>query len=59
MQDLEYDSINKPYNERVKSQMKGYTSKMAEDMHKNDEFGNASFDKKVIFIQLLRTMLLS
>lgn len=49
MQDLEYDSINKPYNERVKSQMKGYTSKMAEDMHKNDEFGNASFDKKCDF----------
>lgn len=45
MQDLQYDSINQPYNERVKSQMKGYTSKMAEDMHKNDAFGNAQFDK--------------
>lgn len=44
MQDLEYDSINQPYNERVKSQMKGYTSKKAEDMHKNDDFGNAEFD---------------
>ena len=44
MHDLEYDSINKPFKDRVKSQMKGYVSKDAEDKHKNDEFGNATFD---------------
>lgn len=45
MHDLEYDNINKPFKDRVKSQMKGYVSKDAEDKHKNDEFGNADFDK--------------
>jgi len=44
MHDLRYDSINKPFMERTKSQMKGYVSKDAEDEHKNDEFGNATFD---------------
>lgn len=44
MHDLTYDSINKPFQERVKSQMKGYVSRDAEDKHKNDEFGNATFD---------------
>lgn len=44
MHDLTYDSINKPFQDRVKSQMKGYTSKDAEDKHKNDDFGNATFD---------------
>jgi hypothetical protein len=44
MHDLTYDSINKPFQDRVKSQMKGYVSKDAEDKHKNDEFGNATFD---------------
>ena len=44
MHDLEYDNINKPFQDRVKSQMKGYVSKDAEDKHKNDEFGNATFD---------------
>lgn len=44
MHDLEYDSISKPFEDRVKSQMKGYVSKDAEDKHKKDEFGNASFD---------------
>lgn len=44
MHDLTYDSINKPFQDRVKSQMKGYTSKDAEDNHKNDDFGNATFD---------------
>jgi hypothetical protein len=45
MHDLTYDSINKPFMERTKSQMKGYVSKDAENKHKNDEFGNATFDK--------------
>ena len=44
MHDLTYDNINKPFKERVKSQMKGYVSKDAEDKHKNDDFGNATFD---------------
>jgi hypothetical protein len=44
MHDLTYDNINKPFQDRVKSQMKGYTSKDAEDKHKNDDFGNATFD---------------
>ena len=45
MHDLEYDNISDPFKNRVKSQMKGYVSKDAEDKHKNDEFGNAMFDK--------------
>jgi hypothetical protein len=45
MHDLTYDNINKPFQERTKSQMKGYVSKDAEDKHKDDEFGNATFDK--------------
>ena len=44
MSDLTYDNINKPYKDKVESQMKGYVSKDAEDKHKNDEFGNATFD---------------
>lgn len=44
MSDLQYDNINKPFQDKVKSQMKGYVSKDAEDKHKNDEFGNATFD---------------
>ncbi len=46
MHDLEYDNINKPFKDKVKSQIKGYTSKDAEDKHKNDEFGNATFDNQ-------------
>lgn len=49
MHDLEYENINKPFNDRVKSQMKGYTSKDAEDKHKNDAYGNASFDNDGTF----------
>lgn len=45
MHDLAYDNISKPFKDRIKSQMKGYVSKDAEDKHKNDEFGNATFDK--------------
>lgn len=44
MHDLTFDSINQPYKDRIKSQMKGYVSKDAEDKHKNDAFGNATFD---------------
>lgn len=46
MSDLSYDSINQPFKDRIKSQMKGYVSKDAEDKHKNDEFGNADFDNE-------------
>ena len=45
MHDLEYDNISKPFKDRVRSQMKGYVSKDAEDRHKNDDFGNATFDR--------------
>ena len=45
MHDLEFDNISKPFKDKVRSQMKGYVSKDAEDKHKNDAFGNATFDK--------------
>lgn len=44
MHDLEYDNISKQFKDKVKSQMKGYTSKDAETRHKGDEYGNADFD---------------
>ena len=44
MSDLDYDSISKPFKEKVKSQIKGYTSAENEKLHKNDEFGNAYYD---------------
>ena len=44
MSDLDYDSISKPFKDKVKSQLKGYTSAEAEKLHKNDEFGNAYYD---------------
>jgi hypothetical protein len=43
MQDLEYTNMSKDFKERVKSQMKGYTSADAEKNHKDDAFGNADF----------------
>lgn len=45
MQDLRYEkgSASKDFKERVKSQMKGYVSKEAEKLHKDDEFGNADY----------------
>lgn len=46
MGDLEFDNISKPYKDRIKSQMKGYVSADAEKKHKNDDFGNADFDKE-------------
>lgn len=45
MQDLEYENMNDAFKKRVKSQMNGYSSENAENEHKNDEFGNASFRK--------------
>lgn len=44
MSDLEYDGISKPFKDKVKSQLKGYTSAEAEKLHKDDDFGNAVFD---------------
>lgn len=44
MSDLDYDSISKPFKDKVKSQIKGYPSAEAEKLHKNDEFGNAYYD---------------
>ena len=46
MSDLEYSNISNGFKDRVKSQMKGYVSKDAENKHKNDEYGNADFDNK-------------
>ena len=46
MGDLEYDNINKQFQDKVKSQMKGYASKQAEDLHKNDAYGNADYDNE-------------
>lgn len=45
MHDLAFDNISKPFKDKVRSQMKGYVSKDSEEKHKNDEFGNATFDK--------------
>lgn len=45
MHDLAFDNISKPFKDKVRSQMKGYVSKDAEEKHKNDAFGNATFDK--------------
>jgi len=44
MSDLDYDSISKPFKEKVKSQTKGYTSAENEKLHKNEPFGNAYYD---------------
>ena len=44
MEDLQYNNMNKPFADRAKSQMKGYTSAEAEKEHKNDTYGNAEFD---------------
>lgn len=44
MSDLEYDNINDEYKDRVKAQMDGYTSSLAQKNHKKDEFGNAEFN---------------
>ena len=44
MQDLQYDNTNDSFNNRVKSQMKGYVSSDAEKQHKNDPFGNSEFN---------------
>jgi hypothetical protein len=44
MHDLRYDSVSKPFQDKVKSQMKGYVSSEAERLHKGDAFGNAKFD---------------
>jgi hypothetical protein len=44
MSDLRYDSISKPFKDKVKSQLKGYPSAEAEKQHKNDAFGNAYYD---------------
>ena len=48
MSDLDYDSISKPFKEKVKSQMKGYTSAENEKLHKDEPFGNAYYDSNNI-----------
>lgn len=45
MSDLDYDSISKPFKEKVSAQLKGYPSKENEKLHEKDEaFGNAYYD---------------
>ena len=44
MSDLDYDSISKPFKEKVKAQIKGYTSAENEKLHKDEPFGNAYYD---------------
>lgn len=44
MSDLDYDSISKPFKDKVKSQIKGYPSVENEKLHKNESFGNAYYD---------------
>ena len=44
MSDIMPNNASKPYNGRVLSQMKGYPSKKAEELHKKAPFGNADFD---------------
>lgn len=44
MSDLAYDSISKPFADKVKAQIKGFTSVDNEKNHKDDdEFGNATY----------------
>lgn len=43
MQDLLYNAVSKVYSDKVKSQMKGYTSAENEKNSKNAEFGNAEY----------------
>ena len=45
MADLDYDSISKPFKDKVKAQLKGYPSVENEKLHeKDDAFGNAYYD---------------
>ena len=46
MSDLEYDSINQPFKDRVKAQMAGYTSVSDKKNHPNEFEGNEVFDKQ-------------
>lgn len=43
MHNLEYENMNDKFKEDNKSRVKGYVNKQAEDLHKNDPFGNADF----------------
>ena len=43
MENLFVNNADDTYKERVKSQLKGYTSKQAEDVHKNEKLGNAQY----------------
>lgn len=47
MSDIRYDKTSDEFKKRTQSQLKGYPSKQAEDLHKNDEFGNAIFDNDI------------
>ena len=44
MQDLEYTNMSKEFSDKVKSQIKGYTSADNEKKHKNEPLGNAEIN---------------
>lgn len=44
MTDLDYEVVDKPFKERVKSQVKGFNSKQDEDLHGKDKLGNGERD---------------
>lgn len=46
MSDLRYDSVSQPFKDRVKAQLKGFTSTSQEKNHskdKDEDFGNANY----------------
>ena len=42
MSDLDYDSISKPFKDKVKAQINGFPSAENEKLHKDEGFGNAT-----------------
>ena len=43
MENLFVNNADQSYKERIKAQSKGYASKQAEDIHKNENLGNAQY----------------
>lgn len=43
MESLRIENPSKPYSDRVKAQLKGFPSKAAEEIHKNEKLGNAQY----------------
>lgn len=51
MESLRINNPSKPYSDRIKAQLKGFTSKQAEDIHKNEKLGNAEYGSDEIVQQ--------